>query len=74
MATMILDSIGSGNGLLLDGTKPITEPMFTYHHWVNQHTSEGSSIPILIPQPSVTKISLKIIDSNLIKNLPETNE
>ena len=24
-------NIGSGNGLLLDGTKPLPEPMLTYH-------------------------------------------
>ena len=32
MATEILDNIGSGNGLLPDGTKPLPEPMLTYHH------------------------------------------
>ena len=31
MATMILENIGSGNGLLPDGTKPLPEPMLTYH-------------------------------------------
>ena len=31
MATVILDNIGSGNGLLPDGTKPLPEPMLTYH-------------------------------------------
>ena len=30
MATVILDNIGSGNGLLPDGTKPLPEPMLTY--------------------------------------------
>ena len=29
MATVILDNIGSGNGLLPDGTKPLPEPMLT---------------------------------------------
>ena len=71
---MILDCIGSGNGLKPDGTKPLPEPMLTYHHWVNQNTSEGNSIPKLIPQPPVTKISLKITYSKLYQNLPETNE
>ena len=32
MATVILDNIGSGNGLLPVGTKPLPEPMLTYHH------------------------------------------
>ena len=27
----ILVNIGSGNGLLPDGTKPLPEPMFTIH-------------------------------------------
>ena len=31
MATVFLDNIGSGKGLLPDGTKPLTEPMLTYH-------------------------------------------
>ena len=31
MVTEILDNIGSGNGLLPDGTKPLPEPMLTYH-------------------------------------------
>ena len=30
MATEIWVNIGSGNGLLLDGTKPLPEPMLTF--------------------------------------------
>ena len=30
MVTVILDNIGSGNGMLPDGTKPLPEPMLTY--------------------------------------------
>ena len=30
MATVILDNIDPGNGLLPDGTKPLPEPMLTY--------------------------------------------
>ena len=33
MATQIWVNIGSGNGLLPDGTKPLPEPMLT-HQWV----------------------------------------
>ena len=33
MTTEILVNIGSVNGLLPDGTKPLPEPMLTYHHW-----------------------------------------
>ena len=31
MASWIWVNIGSGNGLLPDGTKPLPEPMLTYH-------------------------------------------
>ena len=31
MATEIWVNIGSGNGLLPDGTKPLPEPVLTYH-------------------------------------------
>ena len=31
MATQIWVNIASGNGLLPDGTKPLPEPMLTYH-------------------------------------------
>ena len=33
MASGIWVKIGSGNGLLPDGTKPLPEPMWTYHQW-----------------------------------------
>ena len=33
MATEIWVDIGSGNGLLPDGTKPLPEPMLTDHQW-----------------------------------------
>ena len=33
MATYIWVSIGSGNGLLPDGTKPLPESMLTHHKW-----------------------------------------
>ena len=32
MAAGIQVYIDSGNGLLPDGTKPLPEPMLTYHH------------------------------------------
>ena len=34
MATEIWGNIGSGNGLLPDGTKPLSEPMLTFHHLI----------------------------------------
>ena len=33
MATEIWVNIGSGNGLLPDGTKPLPEPVLTDHQW-----------------------------------------
>ena len=33
MATEIGVNLGSGNGLLPDGTKPLPEPMLTLHYW-----------------------------------------
>ena len=33
MVTEIWVNIGSGNGLLTDGTKPLPEPMLTYHKY-----------------------------------------
>ena len=33
MVTIILVNIGSGNGLLPDGTKPLPEPVLTFHLW-----------------------------------------
>ena len=33
MATEVWVNIGSGNGLLSDGTKPLLEPMLTDHRW-----------------------------------------
>ena len=32
-ATEILVNIGSGNGLLPDGIKPLPEPVLTYHQY-----------------------------------------
>ena len=58
MATEIWVNIGSGNGLLPDGTKPLPEPMLTFHNL--------SPVTFILglfqemPQRSVTKIRLKI--------------
>ena len=41
MATQVWINIGSGNGLLPDGTKPLLEPMLTISK-VQWHSSEGS--------------------------------
>ena len=46
MVTEIWVDIGSGNGLLPDGTKPLPEPMLTYHQkglvGVRWDSSEGN--------------------------------
>ena len=60
--THIWDKIGSGNGLFADSTKPLPEPMLTYH----QYDKAISKDP---PLTLVTKISLKIHS-----DLPGTNE
>ena len=63
MATENWVNIGSGNGLLPDGTKPLPKPMLTYHQW-------GS---LKIPQIAVTKMSLKIT-YHFFHKLPGANE
>ena len=42
MPSYNLVNIGSGNGLLPDGTKPLPEPMFTNHQW---QSPEGNFTP-----------------------------
>ena len=72
MATETWVNIGSGNGLLPDGTKPLLEPMLTYHQkglvafiWGQFHE---------IPQPPFIKVSLKITYLKLNWNLPGVSE
>ena len=59
MVAEIWVNIGSGNGLLPDGTKPFPKPVLTDHHL----KSSGIHIRAIsqeMPQPSITKIRLKI--------------
>ena len=58
MGTEIWVNIGSGNGLLCDGTKPLPEPMLTDHHENDIHIRATSQE---MPQPSVTKIRFNIM-------------
>ena len=50
MASEIWVNIGSGNGMLPDGTKPLPEPMLTDHQWsqltfiLGQLTRDASTI------------------------------
>ena len=71
--TEIWVNIGSGNGLLPDSTKPLPEPMLTDHQW-SPSDIHIRAISQEMPQPSVTKICLKITYLNLHLNFPGANE
>ena len=73
MATEIWVNIGSGNGLLPDGTKPLPEPMLTDNQW-SPSDIHMKAISQEMPQPPVTKIHLKITYLNLHSNFPGANE
>ena len=60
-------NIGSGNGLLPDGTKPLPEPMLTDYQW-------SPVTFILETQPSITQICLKITCLKFHSNFPGANE
>ena len=62
MATENWVNIGSGNGLLPDGTKPLPEPMFRSFS-VHVRTISQEILP-----PSITKICLKINSLKFISN------
>ena len=61
MAIEIWVNIGSANGLLPDGTKPLPEPMLT-DDWSSVRSSDihTRAISEEVTQPSITKICLKI--------------
>ena len=61
MMTEIRVNIGSGNGLLPDDTKPLPEPMLTDHQW-SPSDIRVRAISQEMPQPSLTKVHLKITD------------
>ena len=52
MVTEIWVNIGSGNGLLPDGTKPLPEPVFTDH--VKSNDIHIGKISQGMPQPAIT--------------------
>ena len=70
MAAGIYVNIGSGNDLLPDGTKPLTEPMLTDYHWSPVTLIHIRAISEEIPQPSITKITYLKFHSNF----PGANE
>ena len=73
MATWIWVNIGSGNGLLADGTKPISEPMLTNHQWlVSWYSPDGKFTANA--QDVYLEMSLKISDLRLQPHLPDASE
>ena len=42
MVTQNLGNIGSGYGLLPDGTKPLPKPIIPYHQWSIWYSPEGN--------------------------------
>ena len=71
MATELWVNIDSGNGLLPDGTKSLPEPMLTDHQSSDIHIR---AISQEMPQPSITKICLKITCLKFHSNFPGANE
>ena len=65
MATEIWVNIGSGNGLLPDGAKPLPDHV----DWSSRKSSDIHirAISQEIPLPAITKIRLKIICLNFIQ-------
>ena len=72
MATKIWVNFAPCNGFLLDGAKPLPEPIFIYHQW-SQVTYEGN-----FPrdtQPWIIEINLKNYLSKIsFEFLPGMNE
>ena len=61
MVIEICVNIGSGHGLLPDGTKPLPEPMLTYHHW------DSLTISLEVLKISICKMNLK---NKFVKSFP----
>ena len=73
MATEIWVNIGSRNGLLSDGTKPLPEPMLTDHS-VKSSDIHIRAILLEMHQPSIAKIFLKITYLKCHSNFAGANE
>ena len=69
MSTKVWVNIGSGNGLMPDGTKPLPEPMLTYHSDIHL-----TAISQEMPQASFTEISLTIAFKKFHPNFLGANE
>ena len=66
-------NIGLGNGLLPDGTKPLSEPNVDWSS-VKSSDIHIKAISQQMPQPSITKIRLKITYLKFSSNFPGANE
>ena len=55
-------NIGSGNGLLPNGTKPLPEPMLTYNQWDSPGRNFMRDVPTIL-----TKTSLKFPRGQWVK-------
>ena len=60
--------------LLPDGTKPLPEPMFTYHQWARPSDNQLMAISHKIPQLRVTKFRLKIDYPKFQSNSSEASQ
>ena len=67
MATEILVNIGSGNGLLHDGTKPLPEPMLTDHEWSSVTFILGQFHKRCLFENYIFKISFKFPRGQWVK-------
>ena len=72
MVTQNLVNIGSGNGLMPVGTKPLPEPMLTYHHW-NPSAFSWQQFHRLLWISLTTKY-LKTTYLKILPHLPGGNE
>ena len=66
--------IGSGSGLLPDGTKPLPEPMLTYRKWGPVTNIWRQFHKRYIPQSWMIEVSLKITNPKFHSNPPGANE
>ena len=73
MATQIGVNIGSGNGLLPDGTKPLPEPMLTLR-WLKSCGIHPKSITQEMLKTFILGMSFKIINLSSQLHLPGTSE
>ena len=79
MTIQIWVSIGPGNGLLPDGTKPLPEPMLTYHQWSlvaftwgQFHMKCSRYLPLTWVWKSLFKITSASPRDQWVKQLPNS--